>query len=92
MIVEKADKSDIPDIDKKKCVWWYKEREIIFFFFLSQQLSPCFLCSLFLPSFHSPQKNRYLVPSDLTVGHFSYVIRKRIKVREKKEGRGERER
>ena len=40
VIVEKADKSDIPDIDKKK----------------------------------------YLVPSDLTVGHFSYVIRKRIKI------------
>jgi GABA(A) receptor-associated protein len=40
VIVEKADKSDIPDIDKKK----------------------------------------YLVPADLTVGQFVYVIRKRIKV------------
>ncbi|KAJ9512188.1 hypothetical protein QJQ45_012658 [Haematococcus lacustris] len=40
VIVEKADKSDIPDIDKKK----------------------------------------YLVPSDLTVGQFVYVIRKRIKL------------
>lgn len=38
MIVEKAAKSDIPDIDKKK----------------------------------------YLVPGDLTVGQFVYVIRKRI--------------
>jgi GABA(A) receptor-associated protein len=40
VIVEKAEKSDIPDIDKKK----------------------------------------YLVPADLTVGQFVYVIRKRIKV------------
>lgn len=40
VIVEKSDKSDIPDIDKKK----------------------------------------YLVPSDLTVGQFVYVIRKRIKL------------
>mmetsp|Transcript_11428 Transcript_11428/g.20149 ORF Transcript_11428/g.20149 Transcript_11428/m.20149 type:complete len:139 (+) Transcript_11428:115-531(+) len=40
VIVERAEKSDIPDIDKKK----------------------------------------YLVPSDLTVGQFVYVIRKRIKL------------
>ena len=40
MIVEKADKSDVPDIDKKK----------------------------------------YLVPADLTIGQFVYVIRKRIKL------------
>ena len=40
VICEKADKSDIPDIDKKK----------------------------------------YLVPADLTVGQFMYVIRKRIKL------------
>ena len=40
MICEKADRSDIPDIDKKK----------------------------------------YLVPADLTVGQFVYVIRKRIKL------------
>ncbi|KAG5184806.1 microtubule-associated anchor protein [Tribonema minus] len=40
VICEKADKSDIPDIDKKK----------------------------------------YLVPADLTVGQFIYVIRKRVKL------------
>ncbi|KAM6602039.1 hypothetical protein CsatA_021648 [Cannabis sativa] len=40
VIVEKAGKSDIPDIDKKK----------------------------------------YLVPADLTVGQFVYVVRKRIKL------------
>lgn len=44
VIVEKADRSDIPDIDKKK----------------------------------------YLVPSDLTVGQFVYVIRKRIKLNPEK--------
>ncbi|CAM6038082.1 unnamed protein product [Sphagnum compactum] len=40
VIVEKVEKSDIPDIDKKK----------------------------------------YLVPTDLTIGQFVYVIRKRIKL------------
>jgi GABA(A) receptor-associated protein len=44
VIVEKAEKSDIPDIDKKK----------------------------------------YLVPADLTVGQFVYVIRKRIKLSSEK--------
>eukprot|EP00897_Mesotaenium_endlicherianum_P001140 jgi/Mesen1/11026/ME000098S10413 len=44
VIVEKARKSDIPDIDKKK----------------------------------------YLVPADLTVGQFVYVIRKRIKLNPEK--------
>ncbi|XP_047332785.1 autophagy-related protein 8C-like [Impatiens glandulifera] len=44
VIVEKADRSDIPDIDKKK----------------------------------------YLVPSDLTVGQFVYVVRKRIKLSSEK--------
>jgi len=44
VIVEKADKSDVPSIDKKK----------------------------------------YLVPNDLTVGQFTYVIRKRIKVNPEK--------
>ncbi|XP_041991379.1 autophagy-related protein 8C-like [Salvia splendens] len=40
VIVEKAERSDVPDIDKKK----------------------------------------YLVPADLTVGQFVYVVRKRIKL------------
>ena len=44
VICEKADRSDIPDIDKKK----------------------------------------YLVPADLTVGQFHYVIRKRIKLEPEK--------
>jgi len=44
VIVEKASRSDIPDIDKKK----------------------------------------YLVPADLTVGQFVYVIRKRVKLNSEK--------
>uniref|UniRef100_A0A2P2K705 Autophagy-related protein n=1 Tax=Rhizophora mucronata TaxID=61149 RepID=A0A2P2K705_RHIMU len=40
VIVEKAERSDVPDIDKKK----------------------------------------YLVPADLTIGQFVYVVRKRIKL------------
>ncbi|XP_044465358.1 autophagy-related protein 8C-like [Mangifera indica] len=44
VIVERAEKSDVPDIDKKK----------------------------------------YLVPADLTVGQFVYVVRKRIKLNPEK--------
>ncbi|PIA35701.1 hypothetical protein AQUCO_03500215v1, partial [Aquilegia coerulea] len=51
VIVEKAEKSDIPNIDKKNT------------FFYSYN------------KFY-----RYLVPADLTVGQFVYVIRKRIKL------------
>ncbi|KAF8391543.1 hypothetical protein HHK36_023849 [Tetracentron sinense] len=47
VIVEKAERSDISDIDKKKLV-----------------------TSVLL----------YLVPADLTVGQFVYVVRKRIKL------------
>ncbi|OAY81817.1 Autophagy-related protein 8C [Ananas comosus] len=49
VIVEKAERSDIPDIDKKKSVL------------------------NFMPL-------KYLVPADLTVGQFVYVVRKRIKL------------
>lgn len=55
VIVEKAEKSDIPDIDKKKyatCGHLHADTRMF----------------------------RYLVPADLTVGQFVYVIRKRIKV------------
>ena len=44
VVVEKAERSDVPDIDKKK----------------------------------------YLVPADLTVGQFVYVVRKRIKLSSEK--------
>jgi len=32
------------------------------------------------PSYSEPENCRYLVPADLTVGQFVYVIRKRIKL------------
>lgn len=56
VICEKADGSDIPDIDKKK-------------------YASCRLLSSKFSIF-----SRYLVPSDLSVGQFVYVIRKRIKL------------
>ncbi|XP_013633960.1 PREDICTED: autophagy-related protein 8c isoform X1 [Brassica oleracea var. oleracea] len=48
VIVEKAERSDVPNIDKKKSVVYF-----------------CL---------------RFLVPADLTVGQFLYVVRKRIKL------------
>ncbi|KAH0884158.1 hypothetical protein HID58_060254, partial [Brassica napus] len=48
VIVEKAERSDVPNIDKKKSVVYF-----------------CL---------------RFLVPADLTVGQFVYVVRKRIKL------------
>ena len=70
VIVEKAEKSDIPTIDKKKYA--------------------CLLISiLFGPDLWMTAKlffffGRYLVPADLTVGQFLYVIRKRIKLNSEK--------
>lgn len=58
VIVEKAEKSDIPDIDKKKYGWLMQ--------CTGQEITST--------------AARYLVPADLTVGQFVYVIRKRIKV------------
>ncbi|KAL8104024.1 hypothetical protein AgCh_028302 [Apium graveolens] len=60
VVIERAGKSDIPDIDKKKS-WvrsWLTPRIV------ENRYSFC----------------RYLVPGDLTVGQFVYVIRKRIKL------------
>nr|QAR18126.1 ATG8e1 [Nicotiana benthamiana] len=54
VIVEKAERSDIPDIDKKKT----SDRRI----------------------WQEGRRNTYLVPADLTVGQFVYVVRKRIKL------------
>ena len=68
VIVEKAEKSDIPTIDKKKYA--------------------CLLLSiLFGPNLWLTTMlffGRYLVPADLTVGQFVYVIRKRIKLSSEK--------
>ncbi|RXH82856.1 hypothetical protein DVH24_003354 [Malus domestica] len=63
VIVEKAERSDIPDIDKKKSV--------------SVCISYALLDWLLVMV---NDGNRYLVPADLTVGQFVYVVRKRIKL------------
>ncbi|KAJ0047235.1 hypothetical protein Pint_04110 [Pistacia integerrima] len=63
VIVEKAERSDIPDIDKKKLVI---------------HLLLLFNKSIFSVLWHD--ECRYLVPADLTVGQFVYVVRKRIKL------------
>lgn len=76
VIVEKADKSDIVDIDKKKCAT-----------IASAAVPPRRTWSLLTPKLHNDLTAgccrtgcRYLVPADLTVGQFVYVIRKRIKL------------
>lgn len=60
VICERAPKSDIPDIDKKKSV------------------RCCTLFVICVDSAVCTLHCRYLVPSDLTVGQFVYVVRKRI--------------
>ncbi|XP_022860326.1 autophagy-related protein 8f-like isoform X1 [Olea europaea var. sylvestris] len=67
VIVEKAERSDIPKIDKKN--------------------DGCVMLSIFTEQreVRGPEGifaiiTRYLVPADLTVGQFVYVIRKRIKL------------
>lgn len=78
VICERADKADIPDIDKKKCVSSLPP--------IRETLRRCdrliLSVRLRLPPLSSrhPGARRYLVPSDLTVGQFVYVIRKRIRL------------
>ncbi|KAL5163630.1 Autophagy-related protein 8C [Glycine soja] len=82
VIVEKAERSDIADIDKKKLVILsYSTYTIVFnySFAVSRAGSPgheeeCWKATLIVVT------PRYLVPADLTVGQFVYVVRKRIKV------------
>ena len=67
VICEKADRSDIPDIDKKKrAPAPGASRE-------ESARGPRAVDAFF-------ERRRYLVPADLTVGQFIYVIRKRIKL------------
>ncbi|WVZ12639.1 hypothetical protein V8G54_017169 [Vigna mungo] len=84
VIVERAERTDIPDIDKKKLViilglsfvccvsnnvtvvWTVKMDKLE----ADQHRT---IDALFL-------RAKYLVPADLTVGQFVYVVRKRIKV------------
>ena len=67
VIVERAERSDVPDIDKKKCA--------------TRKADPWAACCSTTPrALRLAFTRRYLVPSDLTVGQFVYVIRKRIKL------------
>ncbi|PHT77239.1 Autophagy-related protein 8C [Capsicum annuum] len=76
VIVEKAERSDIPDIDKKKLVFNHLE---LCNFYLGFQL---IISRLYLSSCCTRVVWLlwYLVPADLTVGQFVYVVRKRIKL------------
>ncbi|KAK3039692.1 hypothetical protein RJ639_027033 [Escallonia herrerae] len=77
VIVEKAERSDIPDIDKKKLC-------------MDDDGFACTYLSLgIVIDFHGFEyvdldvgrlAMQYLVPADLTVGQFVYVVRKRIKL------------
>lgn len=69
MICERAPGSSIAEIDKKKCG---ARRAAL----LRPQRRPLTPVRCSAPPFSS----RYLVPADLTVGQFVYVIRKRIKL------------
>lgn len=84
VIVEKAERSDVPNIDKKKSVVYFCLRLISI-----QDLKSLViregnkiddkevLLILWLFGF---VWFRFLVPADLTVGQFVYVVRKRIKL------------
>ncbi|KAG6785239.1 hypothetical protein POTOM_010969 [Populus tomentosa] len=67
VIVERAEKSDVPDIDKKKLL---NDKRNITLFKFDELLNGWKVLSGTL----------YLVPADLTVGQFVYVVRKRIKL------------
>lgn len=69
MICERAPGSSIAEIDKKKC----GARRAALSRPRRRPLTPV-RCSA------PPFSSRYLVPADLTVGQFVYVIRKRIKL------------
>uniref|UniRef100_R7W7V0 Autophagy-related protein n=1 Tax=Aegilops tauschii TaxID=37682 RepID=R7W7V0_AEGTA len=77
VIVEKAGKSDIPDIDKKKGSFDASKLCL-----MSQQSTRLAIIDrqLFYILIAVTQPYRYLVPADLTVGQFVYVVRKRIKL------------
>lgn len=77
VIVERAEKSDVPDIDKKKYVSFSFQ---VLDFYHSLLLRDLYIY-IWRLDFESCGKNfRYLVPADLTVGQFVYVVRKRIKL------------
>ncbi|KAG5578889.1 hypothetical protein H5410_049516 [Solanum commersonii] len=114
VIVEKAERSDIPDIDKKKVLMWLlyflsydvTDGSLFYTFVKSNGISEVFswvadhlfkiwyaaiediALNLFFKyqpihvqqPFVTLRVEGYLVPADLTVGQFVYVVRKRIKL------------
>jgi hypothetical protein len=86
VIVEKAEKSDIPDIDKKK--WVLGPWLLLLALWTFSILGTCRRCNVFNIKYLlltcGAVWYRYLVPADLTVGQFVYVIRKRIKLSSEK--------
>ncbi|KAK9202499.1 hypothetical protein WN944_017710 [Citrus x changshan-huyou] len=73
VIVEKAERSDIPTIDKKNSHYDPDDHQYILLCLLRAVCDLVLICQL-------PFLVIYLVPADLTVGQFVYVIRKRIKL------------
>uniref|UniRef100_A0A6N2N0R3 Autophagy-related protein n=1 Tax=Salix viminalis TaxID=40686 RepID=A0A6N2N0R3_SALVM len=73
VIVERAEKSDVPDIDKKKA---------LAHLFIAMNYFTCLIKLLFFTCSVNATVgvSGYLVPADLTVGQFVYVVRKRIKL------------
>ncbi|KAG5011262.1 hypothetical protein JHK87_019777 [Glycine soja] len=77
VIVEKAERSDIPDIDKKNLMPQHLMGTEIQ---VGWEGSIDGLEAIIMSTFLSLGQQVYLVPADLTVGQFVYVVRKRIKV------------
>ncbi|WZZ34671.1 hypothetical protein YC2023_018072 [Brassica napus] len=74
VIVEKAGQSDVPDIDKKNLKSCIDSQSC---FLVDDEFKASSLVKFKLDFVSSL---RYLVPADLTVGQFVYVVRKRIKL------------
>ncbi|KAF4394453.1 hypothetical protein G4B88_018603 [Cannabis sativa] len=71
VIVERAEKSDVPEIDKKNHGYAFV-KSVLKIEWPLEISTATFTASVFYPL--------YLVPADLTVGQFVYVVRKRIKL------------
>ncbi|KAK4485076.1 hypothetical protein RD792_007684 [Penstemon davidsonii] len=71
VIVEKAERSDVPDIDKRSKLHMHHQPTVNSRDYSNLNVFVLPTLSLFY---------RYLVPADLTVGQFVYVVRKRIKL------------
>ncbi|GMI96197.1 autophagy 8f [Hibiscus trionum] len=81
VIVEKAERSDIPNIDKKKYLVPADLTVGQFVYVIRKRIKLSAEKAIFIfVALDSLDSFSYLVPADLTVGQFVYVIRKRIKL------------